>query len=388
MKIYIVIMFIIFYTQASAQSLAGKWSAEARKAIVFIEVPVTHKESGDVNTYTGTGFLISEQRHLLTASHVFKEWFEQNPAQKEENVIYGRVGGNTSVERYELRFIGAPDNVLDVALLQLISPPIEVQPLPLCFSSKILEGMDIVAYGFPFGQDLQPTLGTIGNNNAPDGRYAAASGDLAPGMSGGPVINQDGVIGIVKGSGTYRKKVTNNSGKDIGSVAVDISAFRWITPISFARNSVNNAPDFLKCDLDNEALKLITQFISFNGSIKEDYIEIECPEGWCKDDYSSTTSPLQPSVNSNGNSNGEIRISYNCTVTKKHWGKNPFSGKFDIRLAISETEEPAEVLATWHYNKGTKVVDISSIRFSGHQARNCGASIVDRLKRLNGKKVP
>ncbi len=384
MKIYLfLILFVSLNTQVSAQSLAGKWSAEVRKSIVFIEVPVSDKKTGRVNPYIGTGFLISKQGHLLTASHVVKEWLEQNQKQKVKNVIYGRLGGNTSPARYPLEFIGSPDHAVDVALMKLKSPPIQVSPLPLCFSSKISEGIEIVAYGFPLGQDLQSTLGIIGHNNAPGGRYAA-SAHFAPGMSGGPALNQDGVIGIVKGSGTYRKKVNSSSGEEGVTVDLPVGAIRWITPIAFARNSVNNAPDFLRCDPDNEVLKFITQFVSFNGSIKEKKIGIECPEGWCKDYYYSTTSPLQPSVNSNG----EIRISYSCTVTKKHCFKNPLSGRFDIGCNDRETEHPAEVLATWHYNEGTKVVDIRSIRFNGHQARNCGASIVKRLNRLNGKKVP
>lgn len=229
-----IVYFIVTTTFISAQTLPEKWGKEVRKTIIYIDVPITDNETGGVKHIIGTGFIISKEGHLLTANHIFKEWNAQSASEKNKNKIYGRIGGNTSTEVFPLETIGDADIVGDVVLMKLLSPPKVFSRLPLCFNTNISEGEGVVAYGFPMGNDLQPTHGTIGNKNGTGGRYSANS-DFTYGMSGGPVFNQTGVIGIVKGG------LENEP------------AVRWITPIRFSRNLVNKAPDFLECTVSQES---------------------------------------------------------------------------------------------------------------------------------------
>jgi hypothetical protein len=86
---------------------------------------------------------------------------------------------------------------------------------PVCTSRIPDLGENFVAYGFPHDNPFQPVPGTLGTNNGPGGRYAAAS-DFDEGMSGGPIYNGKGAVeGLVKGG-------------------LDTAAVRWITPIQFA----------------------------------------------------------------------------------------------------------------------------------------------------------
>lgn len=242
MKIYLLILLLFFNTPAFAQSLAEKWRESVNGAIVYIDIPVTDSENGGIDPQIGTGFIISDDGHLLTANHIFDDWNKQAPSQKEKNIIRGRIGGKTSNDTYPLDFVGDPEIRADVVLLKLMNHSKQFPSLPLCFSN-VPEGSEAVAYGFPLGQDLQPTPVTLGRRNAPGGRYAADS-NFERGMSGGPVVGQNGVIGIVKGSGTYSVKVDGGD----GSVIMDSAAVRWITPIQHAKNLADKVQGLQKCN--------------------------------------------------------------------------------------------------------------------------------------------
>ncbi|MDH3347721.1 MAG: serine protease [Desulfobulbaceae bacterium] len=242
MKIYIFIFLLVFNTPAYAQSLAEKWRESVNGAIVYIDIQVTDAENGGIDRQIGTGFIISEDGHLLTAHHIFNDWNKQTPSQKKKNIISGRVGGKTSNDKYPLDFVGDPETRADVVLLKLMNPSKPFPSLPLCFSN-VPEGSEALAYGFPLDQDLQPTPVTLGRRNALGGRYAADS-NFTYGMSGGPVLNQDGVIGIVKGSETYRVKVDGGD----GSVIMDSAAVRLITPIQHAKNLADRVQGVQECN--------------------------------------------------------------------------------------------------------------------------------------------
>ncbi|MGE0474323.1 MAG: serine protease [Nitrospirales bacterium] len=230
MSRYIFLIFIfqwIFFSQILAQTLPEKWAEKARQSVVFIKIPVTDPIGGGVDNLTATGFIISKDGHILTAQHILKKWLDQSPSQKTENEIKGRVGGNTSDEIYPLTPVSFDDHK-DVLLMKLKSDRNDFEPLPLCFYQDISEGSSFVAVGYPLGNDLQVTDGIIGNNNADGGRWAVNS-DFTFGMSGGPVFNMNGVIGIVKGG---------EEGEP---------ALRWITPIRLASNYLKDAPGFLTC---------------------------------------------------------------------------------------------------------------------------------------------
>ncbi len=202
----------------------------ARQSIVYIYFEVTDPKTGAKTAIQGTGFVVSENGYVLTASHLFRAWRNQTDADKGNNSIQGTLRDKLGFVResplnLQVADPGDPDKE-DVALLKL-PDPVSAQTYPIariCFkeakSSKL--GDDLQAFGFPHNQSFQPLHATLGTQNAPGARWAAASA-FAEGMSGGPVYNSNGfVIGIVKGG-------------------LDINAVNWITPIQHAASQLKMA---------------------------------------------------------------------------------------------------------------------------------------------------
>ncbi|MDQ3459484.1 MAG: S1C family serine protease [Deinococcota bacterium] len=136
----------------------------------------------------GTGFFVSEGGLLLTAYHVIDG---QN--------FLSAVTADES--RYRLELIGF-DAALDLALLQASARgPVPFLPLT---DDEPSVGEMVVAIGNSRGDFLQPRSGTITQLRVDPSRASFVSGALeltnalAPGDSGGPVINEAGeAIGVV-----------------------------------------------------------------------------------------------------------------------------------------------------------------------------------------------
>ncbi len=335
MKLCILILLLIINTQASAQSLAEKWTPTALKSVVFIEVPVTNKENGGIEKHLGTGFLISEKGYLLTAYHILEEWLTQEQSQKDKNIIYGRISSRYSPLRYPLELTTDPNETADVALMKFKSPPEQVRPLPLCLSAKVTKGMDIVAFGFPLKEDFQPTLGTIGNQNGSGGRYSV-NNDFTYGMSGGPVFNQDGVIGIIKGG------IENEP------------AVRWVTPIDFAKNlanisgfhQCNSAPDPSEREMPTSSnLSIIKKRESRILNLKNEVAALAFDYRTINNDSDKLTDKIRkraPDVAKKFElaSDKDIRIGYK--ITKYHYTSYSFMMAASYEDSVSELSDYIE----------------------------------------------
>jgi S1-C subfamily serine protease len=137
----------------------------------------------------GTGFFISPTGQVLTAYHVV------------ERARGELVGVDAEDNVYELELL-AFDAYLDVALLQAeIDNPIAFLPLN---DDTVRVGNEIVAIGNSRGDFLAARAGQVTRLGVEAARADFASGTieltaaLAPGDSGGPVLNELGeVIGVV-----------------------------------------------------------------------------------------------------------------------------------------------------------------------------------------------
>ena len=130
----------------------------------------------------GTGFVISEQGHIITCNHVVSEEFVE--------VISNQ--GN----RWKVQLIGRSPNS-DLAMLQV--PDIEQQPICLADSVEISEGQTVFALGYPLGLEFTVSKGIVSNRNLVRNglSYVQTDVSLNPGNSGGPVVNERGeLIGI------------------------------------------------------------------------------------------------------------------------------------------------------------------------------------------------
>lgn len=138
----------------------------------------------------GTGFFISDTGHVLTAYHVVER------SSRAELVA---VAADDS--EYALELIGF-DAYLDLALLQAdISAPVPFLPLN---DDPVEVGSEVVAIGNSRGDVLEARAGQVTRLGVEASRADFASGtveltaSLAPGDSGGPVLNELGeVIGVV-----------------------------------------------------------------------------------------------------------------------------------------------------------------------------------------------
>lgn len=168
---------------------------DARPATVRIEARCLNPSAlvrGPVGI--GTGFFISEGGALLTAYHVV----EQVSAR---GCPLDYVAVDPEGREYELELVGF-DAYLDLALMQAdVDRSVPFLPLAAAASRP---GYDVVAIGNSRGEFLEDRAGRITRIGVRPGRADFADGTieltaaLAPGDSGGPVVNRRGeVIGVV-----------------------------------------------------------------------------------------------------------------------------------------------------------------------------------------------
>jgi S1-C subfamily serine protease len=143
-------------------------------------------------TSTGSGFLIDDEGHVVTNSHVVE-------GADEIDVTLG-----SSDKSYPAEVVGT-DPATDVALVKIDAPAEELHPLKLGDSSGVEVGDPVVAIGNPFGLDRTVTSGIVSalqrQIQAPNGfsisHVIQTDAAINPGNSGGPLIDANGeVIGI------------------------------------------------------------------------------------------------------------------------------------------------------------------------------------------------
>jgi serine protease Do len=139
----------------------------------------------------GTGFVVSNQGHILTCAHVLDE----------EKAATIWLNG----KRYEADLIGA-DEEKDLALLK-INPGFNFSAKPLHFKRNpdYRMGEDIYTIGYPMSNILgqAPRLSkglisaTVGLKDDPE--QLQISAEIQPGSSGGPLFDKNGMtIGVIQ----------------------------------------------------------------------------------------------------------------------------------------------------------------------------------------------
>ena len=143
-------------------------------------------------TATGSGFVIDEDGHVLTNSHVVAGASE----------ILVTLGDSDTA--YPAEVVGT-DPATDLALLRADAAEGQLHPLPLGNSTRVEVGDPVVAIGNPFGLDRTVTSGIVSalqrQIEAPNGfsisNVIQTDAPINPGNSGGPLIDPAGeVIGV------------------------------------------------------------------------------------------------------------------------------------------------------------------------------------------------
>jgi len=178
--------------EAPAGPLAAAFDL-AREGTVRIEARCAGPHGGPT-IGIGSGFFVTEEGLLLTAYHVVD-------ATRPQPCEVRLVAVTTTEEEYDLRLVGF-DVYMDVAALQA-DVDRAVAAIPLA-SETPHPGDPIVAIGNSRGDFIAGRAGRVTRLGVEAGRADFASGtmeltaSLAPGDSGGPVINARGeAVGVV-----------------------------------------------------------------------------------------------------------------------------------------------------------------------------------------------
>ena len=157
-----------------------------------------------VDTGTGTGFIVNENGLVITNKHVV-EGFSQVTVRMTMGTEY-----RGSVTKKH------PD--LDLAYIRVDADHSFI-PIALGDSDKIRVGDEVIAIGFPLGQELglEPTV-SVGIISAKRDERLQTDASLNPGNSGGPLLD---VLGQVTGVVVSRVE-TDSSGRPVAGIGFAI----------------------------------------------------------------------------------------------------------------------------------------------------------------------
>jgi putative serine protease PepD len=183
---------------------------------------------------SGTGFLLTDNRTLVTNAHVVET----------ADVVQVRFG--PSGKDIRGRVMGS-DPSSDLAVVKLLdTPPAAAKPLTLADSDRVAVGQTVIAIGNPFGLDRTVTQGIISalgrEIQAPNGfaieNAIQTDAAINPGNSGGPLLDTAGrVVGV-----NSQIETGGSSGGNVGiGFAVPSNAVRRIVPQLAVGKTVEHA---------------------------------------------------------------------------------------------------------------------------------------------------
>jgi serine/threonine protein kinase len=182
--------------QAQSDTFANVTKGKQATALVEVD-----NGAGKARTY-GTAFCLNRTGLFVTNAHVIESALGPTPA-RVILVLWPGQKEQVSVPAQIVR----SNAETDLALLAVDHTPVP-QPLELGRADRLVETMDVMTFGFPFGPALQ-------QNNAPSVTVNVAKisalrsegsrlktiqldGALFPGHSGGPILDRDGrVIAVI-----------------------------------------------------------------------------------------------------------------------------------------------------------------------------------------------
>lgn len=145
-----------------------------------------------VGLATGSGFLIDDEGHILTNSHVVETASSVTVTLSDGTELDGTVLGADAAD--------------DLALVQVDASEVSsITPLTLGDSDNVEPGQTAIALGSPYGLEGTITVGVVsglersltGDDGRPITGVIQTDAALNPGNSGGPLLNSQGdVIGI------------------------------------------------------------------------------------------------------------------------------------------------------------------------------------------------
>ena len=189
---------LISITSVFGQSLPSEMPLDAKRLAKGIRdsiVVLTQFGRDDDEEGVGTGFVVSSDGLIATSLHVIGEG----------RPIQIRLANG---DELEVTSVHAWDRTLDLAILRVDKTGLK--PLYLGDSSKLIQGMPVVAMGTPHGLDFSFVQGVISARRIVENvEMLQVALPIEPGNSGGPILDLHGrVHGVV----TLKSLVTDNLG--------------------------------------------------------------------------------------------------------------------------------------------------------------------------------
>ncbi len=192
-----------------------------RTAAVFLQSEIVDA-AGRKDIVYGTGFVVHRGGYVLTASHVIPPDSTAQKRLETRGIISSR---------WSHRYQPVPLDVIarlperDLVLLRFKGTEQLPNHIPVARSENLKVDLDTIVFalGFPQNEDLMVKEGRIDSLNADGGNWNTSVA-LTYGMSGGPIIDQRGVVvGVIK------------------SGVLGAEALRYVIPITYARPLLDQA---------------------------------------------------------------------------------------------------------------------------------------------------
>jgi S1-C subfamily serine protease len=168
----------ILYSQDTVSSIYDS-ASPAVVEIVTSQGTGFYRQDGE-----GSGFLVDTQGNILTNNHVVSG----------ASTVQVMVNGNTKVDATVL----GTDQANDLAVIKVAPSAVAgITPLQLGDSSVVKPGQMAIAIGNPYGLADSVTVGVISGLNRSIGNLTGmlqTDATLNPGNSGGPLLNDQGVV--------------------------------------------------------------------------------------------------------------------------------------------------------------------------------------------------
>lgn len=193
MKTNLLALFIfglVCIDQTSAMSLDDAVK-QNRGSVVYIKVQKVNPANGAITEVEGTGFIVSKAGLVITSDHVV------SATGSAEVDVRGAIGSREgTLEGMEVIY---ENSNFDVAVLRFKNTAVARKPVEVGDPWAVSEAATVYAMGFPSKEEWFHTEGKLSGKGGPKGSWNTTL-VLNPGMSGGPIFNNDGkVVAIVWG---------------------------------------------------------------------------------------------------------------------------------------------------------------------------------------------
>ena len=173
----------------------------------------------------GSGFIVSNEGHILTNAHVIGN-----------GIVYVRTYDGTQYRATQLK----SDSELDLAIIRIVSAPKSFPHVLIGNSNTVARGDPVTVIGNPLGARFEHSvmIGIVSGTNRGAGLFQLSIPTF-PGISGSPVFNKNNrVIGVMVGAPRTLKQQVIKAGQGTKEV-VAITAVESIglaIPINHARS--------------------------------------------------------------------------------------------------------------------------------------------------------